>query len=55
MADVTGDGASENITEAKAFSEAATDTKKKLIATGLFAQGEGEEQEYDGLVGLLYR
>jgi len=42
-------------TEAKAFAEAADATKKKLLATGLFARGSGEEQEYDSLVGLLYR
>lgn len=41
--------------EAKAFGDAAEATKKKLLATGLFAQGSGEEQDYDGLVGLLYR
>lgn len=43
------------ISEAKAFSDAAEATKKKLLATGLFARGSGDEQGYDGLVGLLYR
>jgi hypothetical protein len=41
--------------EAKGFREAADATKRKLLATGLFAQGSGEEQEYDSLVGFLYR
>ena len=41
--------------EAKAFCEAAEKTKENLLAKGLFAKGEGEEQEYDSLVGLLYR
>jgi tetratricopeptide (TPR) repeat protein len=42
--------------EAKAFNKAAEATKKKLLATGLFAQVSGEEElEYDSLVGLLYR
>ncbi len=41
--------------EAKALGDAAEATKQKLLATGLYAQGFGEDQEYDGLVGLLYR
>ncbi|KAH8587394.1 hypothetical protein B0O99DRAFT_526932, partial [Bisporella sp. PMI_857] len=41
--------------EAKAYSEAAEKTKTTLLAKGLFAKGEGEEQEYDSLVGMLYR
>lgn len=41
--------------EAKAYRDAAEKTKKELFATGLYAQGSGEEQEYDSLVGLLYR
>lgn len=41
--------------QAKAYREAAEATKKALLATGLYARGVGEEQEYDSLVGLLYR
>jgi tetratricopeptide (TPR) repeat protein len=41
--------------EAIAFRDAADATKRELLATGLFAQGSGEDQEYDSLVGLLYR
>ena len=41
--------------EAKAFGKAADATKRKLLSTGLFAKGSGDEQEYDCLVGLLYR
>jgi tetratricopeptide (TPR) repeat protein len=41
--------------EAKAYREAAEATKKTLLATGLYARGVGEEQEYDSLIGLLYR
>jgi ATP/maltotriose-dependent transcriptional regulator MalT len=44
------------VAEAKAFSEAASATKEKLLATGLFATASGDEElEYDSLVGLLYR
>lgn len=41
--------------ELKAYREAAEKTKTTLLAKGLFAKGEGEEQEYDSLVGMLYR
>jgi ATP/maltotriose-dependent transcriptional regulator MalT len=41
--------------EAEAFRAAAEETKKTLFATGLYPQGEGEDREYDSLVGLLYR
>ncbi|KAJ5803463.1 uncharacterized protein N7503_005913 [Penicillium pulvis] len=41
--------------EAKAYREAAEKSKIELLATGLFAQGSGEEQNYDSLIGLLYR
>jgi hypothetical protein len=41
--------------EAKAYREVAEKIKESLLAKGLFARGEGEEQEYDSLVGLLYR
>ncbi|PVH79565.1 hypothetical protein DL98DRAFT_572409 [Cadophora sp. DSE1049] len=40
--------------ESKAFGDAAEATKKKLLATGLYAKGaeeEQEEQDYDALVG----
>lgn len=42
-------------TEAQDYREDAEKTKKELFATGLYAQGSGEEEEYDSLVGLLYR
>ncbi len=41
--------------EGKAFGESANATKVKLLATGCYAHGCNEEQEYDSLVGLLYR
>ena len=41
--------------EAEAFRAAAEETKKALFMTGLYPQGEGEDREYDSLVGLLYR
>lgn len=41
--------------EAEAFRNHAEETKTALLATGLYPNGEGEEQEYDSLVGLLYR
>jgi hypothetical protein len=40
---------------AEAFKKAAGDTKNKLLATGRYPMGEGEEREYDSLVGLLFR
>ncbi|KUJ20454.1 uncharacterized protein LY89DRAFT_771365 [Mollisia scopiformis] len=41
--------------EAEAFKHAADATKRELLATNLFAQGSWKDQEYDSLVGLLYR
>ena len=43
-----------NEVEAKAYREAAEKTKKELLDTGLYAQGSGEEEEYDSLIELLY-